>query len=264
MSAVTSLSTILRTRAVRPVAVAVLAAAALSGCSVAGTDFHPGVAATIGSRTITDSDVDRLATGVCGALGKQLEDANQVVRLHDFKVGILQSLAIAAATEQVGEQYDVTPGDQYRRQVTATETNAGDLSDDEREALVVAQTTTDLLQDVLGQVGAKIAASTAPDPGVDDATPTPDSQEALQIGAEALGSWLKSHDVDINPAYGTEVGVFTSDQGGATFTRAVDTATSFGVSSAAEVGASAEPDQVETMQLPASQRCGRYRGAPAS
>ena len=59
-------------------ALALLLAGGLSGCGVAGTDFHPGVAAQVGDETITVSEVDSVASNYCSAITSQLQSNNQV------------------------------------------------------------------------------------------------------------------------------------------------------------------------------------------
>lgn len=251
-------------RLARPLAALAVCTVALSGCSVAGTSFHPGVAATVGDEKVTSSDVDRLTTGVCEAFESQLEQDNQVVPLRYFKTGILQSLALASAARQLGDDYGVTPSSQYRSQVDAVENDSTGLSSDAREALVVARTSEALVQDVLGQVGAKIAAGTTggtAGAGTDGAAPSAASDQARQVGTDALRTWLQRHEVEVDPQYGIDIGVYPASDGTTSFVRDTDSAVSFGVSSAAKEGAAQTPDQVETKALPASQRCGRYAGS---
>lgn len=232
----------------------VLAAAVLSGCSVAGTDFHPGVAATVGDTVISGNEVDRLTTDACTAFGSQLKQDNQVVPLRYIKSTVAQNLALASAVRQMGREFGVTPSDQYTREVTSTTANAGDLSAGELDAVLLVSSTTSLVSDILGQVGVQLSEKA---PGAEAAAPlSPASDEAVQAGGAELTRWLRENDVTLDPLFGVQL----TDTGSV----AVDTSLSFPISAAALAAQSAEPDQAATMALPSTQRCGDYSGgAPA-
>ena len=95
-------------------------AAVLSGCSVAGTDFHPGVAARVGGTRVTTDEVDQLTTATCDAFGASSADDNQVVPLRYLKSGH-RCRRLALGGGRAGSSVATTtstPGDQYTREVS--------------------------------------------------------------------------------------------------------------------------------------------------
>lgn len=219
--------------------------AVLSGCSVAGTNFQPGLAATVGDQTVSADEVDRVTTAACGAFGPGLARQNTVVPLRLVKSTVAQDLALASAVRQLGAEYGVQPSPAYQREVAATRATP-DLSTAEREAAVVVSSTATLVNDILGQIGAQLAAKTA----AGGAAPSATSKEAIQLGGEQLSRWLKQNEVELDPQYGVRI-----TGAGA---QAVDSSLAFGVSDAARAGQSDPADPATTMALPATQRCGAY------
>jgi peptidyl-prolyl cis-trans isomerase SurA len=51
-------------------ALPVLSVVLLSGCGIAGTQFHPGVAAEVGDQTITSRHVDKVTDDYCTGFEK--------------------------------------------------------------------------------------------------------------------------------------------------------------------------------------------------
>ena len=100
----------------RSLVVAVPCLVLLSGCGVAETQFHPGVAAEVGDRTITTDRVDDLTSGFCAAIEDQIAAQGQAQPLHDFEVYVVDRLALQSAVEQIAEDYDVQPGSDYTTQ----------------------------------------------------------------------------------------------------------------------------------------------------
>lgn len=228
-------------------AAALLATGLLGGCSVAGTDFQPGVAARVGGDTVTSSEVDRLTVAACDAFGPQLAAANQVLPLRLIKTTVAQNLALGSAVRQLGQEYDVAPGPAYEQSLATAVPADADLSTREREAVELVSGTNALVSDVLGQVGAEVAAEA----GGSGAQVAAASQEAVTLGGEELTAWLERNDVELDPQYGVAV----TDTGSQT----TDTALSFPVSDLARAGAAeSEPDPATTMALPQTQRCGSY------
>lgn len=245
-----------RSRRFSSLALGVIVAAVLSGCGVAGTDLRPGAAAVVGDRTVSSSEVDDLTVAACAAFGDQLAQGGTAVPLSYLRSTIVQDLALVEAVRQLGEEHGVAPGESYQRELSSVRGTVGDLPDDQVRAVEILQTSETLVSDVLGQVGAKLAADAATSDGADavsGATPGPASDEALRIGGTALQKWLKAHDVDIDPTFGialTAQGVIQAD-----------TSVSFAVSDLAVAGTAKEPDSTTTMKLPPSQRCGSASGS---
>jgi len=225
---------------------ALLTAGVLGGCSVAGTDFNPGTAATVGEETIRSSEVDRLTVAACDAYGPQLAADNQVLPLRLIKTTVAQNLVLGSAVRQLGEEYDVSTGEVYEGGVATALAAYTDLGEGEQEAVELVGATNALVSDVLGQIGAQLAGTDAPTDPAD-----PAAQEAVALGGEELTAWLERNDIELDPQYGISV----TDTG----SQATDTALSFPVSDAARAGAAeTEPDPATTMALPETQRCGSF------
>lgn len=183
----------------RVVAAAVPCLVLLSGCGVAGTEFHPGVAAEVGDRTIPTSKVDDITTLYCQAVEKQVTESGQSIPLAGFKTAIVAQLALQSAAEQIADQYGVTPGADYKTQlvqITQQADSAG-YTGDERDAYIEVQATQSLYIDLLTQVGAILLAQE----GEDD--PTIDFQQAR--GQDELAAFAKSDGIEFNPSYGLTV-----------------------------------------------------------
>lgn len=236
-------------RVARPLVAVALSAAVLSGCSVAGTDFHPGVAAQVGDTRVTSDEVDRVATATCDAFGPQLVQDNQVVPMRYLKSSVLQAMTLEGAAREFGRDQGVVPSEQYTSEVSAARTSNADLPPDQLAAVVLLRTNNTLVTDIAGQVGAEIAADSAPD-AVDGSTPAPASDEAQKLGLAAFGTWLSDHDVTVDPQYDVEIT--------AAGPKAKDTSVAYAVSELSTDGSLEQPDLADTMKLPALQRCGRY------
>ena len=89
-------------------------AGALSGCGVAGTGFHPGVAAQVGDDEIRCRRSTR-SRATTAAIIEQLRGENQVLPLRYLRGGIAGQLAFVAAAEQLAEEYGRRAGLQYDR-----------------------------------------------------------------------------------------------------------------------------------------------------
>lgn len=225
----------------RSVAAAVPCLLLLSGCGVAETQFHPGVAVEVGDRTITNDRVDELTTGFCAAVEDQISAGGQTFPLRLFKRGIVGQLAMRSAAEQLAEEYDVTAGADYQAQVAQVEADAEGLTESGREEYVEVQSTVPYVTDVLTQIGGLLLAEEG------EEEPTVDFQQAR--GLDALAEWVDREGVTFDPRYGTEL-VDGQPQ-------PVDTDLTFAVSDVAKGGLSEdEPDPVYVATLPASATCG--------
>src|SRR5687767_8972710 len=105
----------------RVVVAAVLCLLLLSGCGVAETQFHPGVAVRVGDRTVTTDRVDELTSGFCAAVEERIESGGQSFPLSLFKRGIVGQLAMQSAVEQMADDFGVTPGSDYYSQLAQIE-----------------------------------------------------------------------------------------------------------------------------------------------
>ena len=225
----------------RVVAVAVPCLVLLSGCGVAETQFHPGVAAEVGDRTITTDRVDELTSGFCSAVEEQIQTGGQSYPLRLFKRGIVGQLALQSAAEQLADDFGVEPGADYQAQLAQIETEAEGLSKSGREEYVEVQSTLPYVTDVLTQVGDLLLA----EEGEDD--PTLDFQQAR--GLDELVTWIDREGLTIDPRYGTEI-VEGQPQ-------PIDTDLTFALSDVAKGGVSEEePDPAYVATLPDSATCG--------
>lgn len=225
----------------RSLAAAVPCLVLLSGCGVAETQFHPGVAVEVGDRTITTDRVDELTSGFCSAVEEQITTGGQAYPLRLFKRGIVGQLALQSAAEQLAGEFDVEPGADYQAQLAQIETEAEGLSKSGRDEYVEVQATLPYVTDVLTQVGDILLA----EEGEDD--PTVDFQQAR--GLDELGAWIDREGLTFDPRYGTEV-VEGQPQ-------PVDTDLSYAFSDVAKGGASdEEPDPLYVATLPDSATCG--------
>lgn len=213
------------------------AIAALSGCGVAGTEFHPGIAASVGDQRITTDRVDELVTDYCAAYVDTLEGAS--VPLSVLRSGIVGRLAQKAAVEQLAEEYDVRPGTTYRRSVSMLTTQGSQLDEEASDAMVEVDSTPAYVEDVLTQVGEKVLA----EQGQGD----PTLEEGLAAGQEELKAWLEDHDAEVDPRYGIEL------QEGQPVAR--DTDLSVPVGETAKSGTAEEMSPEYAASLPKTQAC---------
>jgi len=225
----------------RVVAVAVPCLVLLSGCGVAETQFHPGVAAEVGDRTITTDRVDELTSGFCSAVEEQIQTGGQSYPLRLFKRGIVGQLALQSAAEQLADDFGVEPGADYQAQLAQIETEAEGLSKSGREEYVEVQSTLPYVTDVLTQIGDRLL----DEEGEDD--PTLDFQQAR--GLDELVTWIDREGLTIDPRYGTEI-VEGQPQ-------PIDTDLTFALSDVAKGGVSEEePDPAYVATLSDSATCG--------
>jgi hypothetical protein len=217
-------------------ALPVLPVVLLAGCGVAGTQFHPGVAAQVGDQTITTRHVDEVTDNYCTALetvtkGQSQQQVTQTP-LRYFSHEFATALIVEAAAEQLADEYGVEPTSSVQSDLAQLEPQLSDLDEGEKDAVrevVGAQTYAD---DVLTQIGA----SSLEDQGKANAA----AEDQLAEGRNLLRAWVDDHDVEINPKYGIEFG--TPEQ--------VDTDLSYALGKTAKAGLNAEPDDAYTSGLP--------------
>lgn len=225
----------------RAVAVALPCLLLLSGCGIAETQFHPGVAVEVGDRSISTDRVDELTSGFCAAVEDQIATGGQSFPLSLFKRGIVGQLALQSAVEQLAEDFDVTPGSAYQSQLAQIETEAEGLAASGRDEYVEVQATLPYVSDVLTQIGGILLAREG------EQEPTLDFQQAR--GLDELATWVDREGVTFDPRYGVEL-VEGEPQ-------PVDTSLAFAVSDVAKGGMSQDtPDPNYVASLPLSATCG--------
>ena len=213
----------------------------LSGCGVAETEFHPGVAVEVGDRSISTDRVDDLTSGFCEAVEEQIAAGGQSLPLSLFKRGIAGQLALQSAVEQLAQDFDVTPGSEYHSQLAQIESEAEGFAESGRDDYVEVQATLPYITDVLTQIGGILLAQEG------EADPTLDVQQAR--GLDELAAWVDREGVTFDPRYGTEI-VDGQPQ-------TVDTSLAFALSDVAKGGMSQEePDPNYVASLPLSATCG--------
>jgi len=171
----------------------------LSGCGIAGTQFHPGVAARVGDETITNDRVDELTTNYCSAIEKQVTAGGQSLPLTGLKTAITAQLAIQTAAEQIADQYGVEPGTDYKSQLVQfkQQADSAGYEGEARDAYITVQSTQALYTDLLTQVGAILLSQE----GTDDAGI--DFQQAR--GLDELASFVDAEGMTFDPRYGLTV-----------------------------------------------------------
>ena len=221
----------------RSIPVLAVSVVLLSGCGVASTQFHPGVAAQVGDTTITTRHVADVTDGYCSAIESVSEDQPdaQQIPLRYLSHEFTTTLVLEAATRQLADDYDVEAGPAYRSAIAAIEPQIATLSDHEQDSVLAVEGAQAYYQDVLTQIGGI---------ELDDADATDDDKAAA--GQKVLQAWVDDHDIEVNPKYAIEIG--SSDQ--------ADTDTSFALSKSATGGLLAEPDADYTKGLSARLVCG--------
>jgi peptidyl-prolyl cis-trans isomerase SurA len=212
----------------------------LSGCGVAGTSFHPGVAAQVGDDRITVSEVDDVASSYCSAIKEQLSGEKQVLPLRYLRAGIAGQLVLVAAAQQLADKYSVEPGVAYDQKVAELQGAVGTLPESQQDAVIEIESSATYINGVKQAVGEQLLA--------DKGEPNPTSDQAVQAGQRAFTTWLAGQDVTIDPQFGVEI-----KDGQAV---PVDTSLSYAAGDTAKNGNAGNPDPGYAASLPASHRCG--------
>ena len=212
----------------------------LAGCGVAGTEFHPGIAAEVGDQTITSQHLDKVTDDYCSGfetLSKDDPERGDPVPLRYVTNQFATILVDQAAAEQLADQYDVEPSPAYKGSLAQIEPEIAKLSEDQKEAFLEILGADNYNKDVLTQIG-EISLQ---DQGTTDATP--DDQYAE--GQKVLSAWVADHDVEVNPKYAVDLDA----------TGQVDTDLSYAVGSTAKDGLKPQPDPAYTSSLPSHLVC---------
>jgi hypothetical protein len=229
-------------RSVRlPRALVVLPAVLLTGCGVAGAQFHPGVAAQVGDQTITTRHVDQVTDDYCKAVEKvskdQPDQAGQATPMRYLTHEFATDLVVRAAAEQLADEEGVKPTSAHKTALTQLEPQLTKLSDQQKDSVREIIGARSYAQDVLTQIG---EASLKKQGKASDST---DDQYAE--GQKVLDAWMADHDVEVNPKYGIELGTSTQ----------VDTDLSYALGKTAKAGLAKQPDADYTGALPGNFVC---------
>ncbi len=219
-------------------AAALLMAGVLSSCGVAGTGFHPGVAAEVGDDQVKLSTVDTIARDYCSAIKEQL--SGQALPNRYLRGGVVGQLALVSAARQLAAEYDVEPGVQYEQKVAELRAAVATLDEGAQDAVVTIESAGTYLSSVATAVGTQLLT----DAGESD----PGASEARAAGEQALVTWLDENDVQIDPRFGVRI-----EQGAVV---PADGSVSTAVGDTARAGIVDSPDPEYAASLPASLRCG--------
>jgi hypothetical protein len=222
------------------VAVSLLLAGGLSGCGVAGTDFHPGVAAQVGDDTISVSEVDTAASDYCSAIESQLQGNNQVLPMRYLRDGIVGQLALLSAARQFAAEKGVDAGSQYEQKVAELQSAVAALPQGQQDAVVEVESSSTYISGVQQAVGEQVLR--------DQGVRKPQPSDSLAAGQQAFAAWLDKQDVSIDPQFGVSI-----KNGQAV---PVDTSISYPLGETATKADAKTPDQEYAGSLPDSHRCG--------
>jgi peptidyl-prolyl cis-trans isomerase SurA len=220
--------------------VSLLLAGGLSGCGVAGTDFHPGVAAQVGNDTISVSEVNSVSTNYCSAIKSQLQGQNQVLPLRYLRGGVVGQLALLSAARQFAAEHHVDAGYQYDQKVSELQSAVAALPEEQQQAVVEIESSSTYISDVELAVGKQILKQSG--------ATSRKSSDATAAGQKAFASWLDDQDIAIDPQFGVEI---KNAQAVPT-----DTSVSYALGDTATMANADTPDQSYAASLPSSHRCG--------
>lgn len=215
-----------------------LSAWLLSGCAGSAS---PGVGLTVGDEKISASRIDAATANVCDAFSDQLEADGEIVPLRLVKERVVQLLALRSASEQIADEYDISPSPEYEQQVTGYKKGAAEMPEEIRADFIEFVSAQDLQNDVINQVGRLMLAA--------DEIEDPTVEQVIEAGQDVFVTWRDANGIEVNPKYGVEL----ADDG---LLVPADTSLSFAVSDVAKAGMSAEEDPAYAASLPRNQRCG--------
>jgi peptidyl-prolyl cis-trans isomerase SurA len=207
---------------------------------VAGTDFHPGVAAQVGDDTISVSHIDDVASGYCGAIEGQLQGQQQVLPMHYLRGGIVGELTLVEAARQFAAEKGVEAGSTYDQKVSQLQSAVSALPQDQQDAVIEVESSSAYIAGVEAAVGKQLLkAKGATGIQVSDAT---------SAGQQAFSTWLDGQDIVIDPEFGVEIKNAEAVP--------VDTSLSYALGDTAKQASADSPDQTYAASLPSSHRCG--------
>jgi peptidyl-prolyl cis-trans isomerase SurA len=223
-------------------ALPVLSVVLLAGCGVAGTEFHPGVAAQVGDDTITTKHVDQVTADYCAGVQAVLKAEGQDANLQPrpgrtLTQSLANDLVTRSAVEQLAEDYDVEPTATFKSGLAQLDTVLVKLDDDQRDAVIEYVSAAPFAQDLLTTIGGVELSKNGGGETSDD--------DKYAAGQDLLKTWIAEHDVEVNPKYGLDVGTGSP----------VDTDLSYPLSSTAKDGLSPDASTNYAAALPDSQFC---------
>lgn len=227
----------MRSRSVKGVVLATMAACVLSSCSA-----HPGAAAVVGSETISDSRLEDVASAFCSLARSSPQSQQQGGQ--DSRTAREQALGVLI-DDSLSHQYADSQGaEPDQEQVSAflarSKATLDTLPASQRS--VFRDTLTEFVEGQLSliEVGTRALAKRG--------TAKPSQQRALAAGTRLRTAWAaKNADVSVDPRYGSySKGVLQPTSGSLSVPRSTN----------AVVGARPTPGATWVASLPASQKCG--------
>lgn len=219
----------------------VVAAAAMVGLTGCG-GLHPGVAAVVGSATISREQVDDVARALCSANIKGAEAQGQQapdLASRGARQSAVQILLDTELSSQFGEQEGVEPSKQQVSQALAqNEQGVALLPESQRASFRETLKGYAEGQLVLIQIGRQSLEDQGKSKVTDD--------QAIAEGQRLRGRFVKTLDVEVDPRYGS----FENDT-----LQAGGTALSVAASDSARAGEKSDPGASYVSGLPSSQRC---------
>jgi hypothetical protein len=225
-----------RSRRLRGVVVAGVAALAMSACSA-----HPGSAALVGSERLSDSRVDDVAAALCAAQGggQQTTQAQELAS-RAARQGALDVMISSSLSQQFGASQGVEPDqEQVASALSANQSTISALPKSERS--VFTRTLRDYAEGqlMLIDIGTRelVKAGTA----------KPSQEQAIAEGTKLRDAWVaKNAKVKVDPRFGSYTAKGLVGRSGSL---------SVPVSSTATAGAKSTPSTSWVSSLPASQKC---------
>lgn len=224
-----------------------------TGCGVGSTSVGPGVAAEVGEETIALTEADAAAADLCDMFTfLAAEGAAQPLPGSLVRQDSLRSLVLREVADQLGEEYGVEPGDNYRAATKDLSSQLAEIGvdDDLVERVVPDLAAVAYYGDVVTGIGQDRLELDAAE----------DAQGAgLQEGLAVATAWAEDNPIEVNPRFGSiellDTPQLLSMTGEDLSTPVSDFATAAQGATdieAAEPGAGADL----VADLPASQRCG--------
>lgn len=223
-------------RALLPAAVLLLAGT--TGCAASG--LHPGLAARVGSESLSRSSADRLTRDVCTSVKQTARGTPTTYANSTLTTSVVQSWVQRAMAHQLAQQYDVSPSAAYDKTVDQANLQLATLDDGLRAAVIDTYTATPYFVDVLTTIGR--------DRLVKQGTASPTSTASLDAGIDVAQDWEQTHPIVTAP------GIPDLTLGDSSFAQ-TSTDTSVPVSSFAKAASAATPSQSYLASLPADQVC---------
>lgn len=232
-----------RSRVLRSVAAAAASVALLAGCS---GGLGPGDAAKVGDRTVTMTQVDRAAEGVCFADAEELEAQGRQLANVQLRQSVANVLAVRALADILADEHGVEAGADYTADRSRWAAGLANVPEDLHEDTLDAFSAQTYVQSVIVAVGEQALAAEGEGEVSQD--------EAGVAGNVLFNELADSTDMAFDPRLGLVAGETGMTVDNTVSSRAVSFAALQGEADA-ETGA-LDPAAEWLTTLPSSQRCG--------